>query len=234
MSSVYFPLLVQKASFLHSSIGRKWIVAITGILLIGFITIHLLGNLSIFLGPEVMNAYAARLHRLGPFLWMARLGLLLIAGLHIFYTMMLWRENLRANPQKYAVRKSLETTICARAMRLSGLVIVSFLLFHLAQFTWKWFHPEYKEWVDCLGQHDVYRMVVSAFASPWVTGFYLLSIGLLAMHLSHGIGSLFQTLGLTTQKLRSYLERTAFLIAWIFFLGYASIPAAVFLKFLAH
>ena len=80
MSSVYFPLPVQKASFLHSSIGRKWIVAITGILLIGFITIHLLGNLSIFLGPEVMNAYAARLHKLGPFLWMARLGLLVVAG----------------------------------------------------------------------------------------------------------------------------------------------------------
>ncbi|MFZ4115619.1 MAG: succinate dehydrogenase cytochrome b subunit [Chthoniobacterales bacterium] len=221
-------------TFFNSSIGRKWIVALTGLLLIGFITIHLLGNLSIFLGPEMMNAYAARLHRLGALLWIARLGLIVVAGLHLFFTIALWRENRAASSQKYAVRQSLETTLYARSMRLSGLVILSFVLFHLAQFTWKWVTPEYQEWYDVSGQHDVYRMLVAAFSSPWVAGFYLLSVGLLAMHLSHGISSLFQTLGLTNETLRPHFERAGLIVAWIFFLGYSSIPAAVFLKLLPY
>ena len=225
---------MQKTTFFNSSIGRKWIVAITGILLIGFITIHLLGNLSIFLGQEMMNAYAARLHQLGALLWVARLGLLAVAGGHIFFTIALWRENRRASPGKYAVKQSLETTVYARSMRLSGLVVLGFVLFHLAQFTWKWITPESQEWYDAAGRHDVYRMLVTAFASPWVAGFYLLSVGLLAMHLSHGIGSLFQTFGMTTKKFRSRLERAGFIVAWAFFLGYASIPAAIFLKLLHH
>lgn len=224
---------MHKTTFLHSSIGRKWVVAITGILLMGFITIHLLGNLSIFLGPEVINAYAARLQELGLLLWIARLGLLIVVGFHIFFTMALWRENHRARPKRYALRPSLETTLYARSMRLSGLVVLSFVLFHLAHFTWKWIHPEYKEWIDALGRHDVYRMLVVSFESPWITGFYLLSVGLLAMHLSHGIGSLFQTLGFTTQALRPRLQRAGVLIASIFFLGYASIPLAVFFHLLA-
>jgi succinate dehydrogenase / fumarate reductase cytochrome b subunit len=225
---------VQKSSFLNSSIGRKWIVAVTGILLIGFILIHLLGNLSIFLGPEIMNAYAARLHQLGILLWIARIGLLAVAGLHIFFTMALWRENHQASPQKYAVKQSLETTLYARSMRLSGLVVLGFVLFHLAQFTWKWVTPEYKEWIDSLGQHDVYRMLVAAFGNPWVTGFYLISVAFLAMHLSHGIGSLFQTFGLSNKKLRLRFQYAGLIAAWAFFLGYASIPAAVFLKLLPH
>lgn len=224
----------SKQHFLTSSIGKKWIVAITGLFLIGFITVHLLGNLSIFLGPEMMNAYAARLHQLGPLLWIARIGLILVAGLHIFFTILLWRENCRACPEKYTVRHSLETTVYARTMRLSGLVVLGFVLFHLAQFTWEWVTPESKEWYDAAGRHDVYRMLITAFLNPWVAGFYLLSVGLLAMHLSHGIGSLFQTFGLTTKKLRSRFQQVGILVAWIFFLGYASIPAAVFFKLLSN
>jgi len=227
-------LLVHKSSFLNSSIGRKSIVAVTGILLIGFILIHLLGNLSVFLGPEIMNAYAARLHHLGILLWIARAGLLIVVGLHIYFTMVLWRENHQALPQKYAVKQSLETTLYARSMRLSGLVVFSFVLFHLAQFTWKWITPEYKAWFDLLGQHDVYRMLLAAFGNPWVVGFYLLSVAFLSMHLSHGIGSLFQTLGLSNKKLRLRFQYAGLLAAWVFFLGYASIPAAVFFKFLPH
>ncbi|OHE78016.1 MAG: hypothetical protein A3F67_00955 [Verrucomicrobia bacterium RIFCSPHIGHO2_12_FULL_41_10] len=215
-----------------SSIGRKWIVAITGICLIGFITVHLLGNLSIFLGPDMVNAYATRLHELGALLWVARLGLLLVAGLHIYFTMLLWCENRHACPQKYAVKNDLQTTIYARSMRLSGLVVLGFVLFHLAQFTWEWVNPEYKEWYDYMGRHDVYQMLVSAFSNPWVSGFYLLSVALLAMHLSHGIGSLFQTFGISSAKLRPHFERAGLIVAWIFFLGYASIPVAVFFNLL--
>lgn len=191
---------------------------------------HLLGNLSIFLGPEAINSYSEKLHHLGVLLWVARLGLIAVAVLHVFFTISLWRENKKASPQKYAVQRTLETTLYARSMRLSGLVILGFVLFHLAQFTWELTNPDYKNWVDTLGRHDVYRMLVSAFSTWWVAGFYLLSVGLLALHLAHGIASLFQTLGLTSEKLRPRFERAGRLIALLFFVGYASIPVAVFFK----
>ncbi|MBX9742078.1 MAG: succinate dehydrogenase cytochrome b subunit [Chthoniobacterales bacterium] len=217
-------------SFFASSIGKKWVVALTGVLLIGFITLHLLGNLAIFLGPEAINSYSEKLHHLGVLLWIVRLGLLVVAGLHVFFTMALWRENKKASLEKYAVRQKLETTLYARSMRLSGLVVLGFVLFHLAQFTWELTNPDYKNWMDALGRHDVYRMLISAFSNLWVAGFYLLSVGLLALHLAHGVASLFQTLGLTSEKLRPRFERVSLIVAVLFFLGYASIPLAVFFK----
>ena len=201
-----------------SPIGRKWIVALTGIILILFVIAHLLGNLSI----------------LGALLWVARIGLLLAVFLHIWFTISLWRENLAARPQKYAVKNDLQTTVYARLMRLSGLVVLAFVLFHLAEFTWQAFTPEYKTWVDAQGRHDVYRMVIAGFSSPFVTCFYLLAIGLLAMHLSHGIASLFQTLGITTAKMRPLFEKGGRAIAWIIFAGYVSIPLAVFFGILRY
>ena len=222
----------SRSSFLSSSIGRKWVVAVTGLALIGFITVHLLGNLSIFLGPDAVNGYAANLHHLGKLLWVARLGLIAAAVLHIYFTMLLWRENRQASLQKYAVTQTLETTLYARTMRLSGLVIFGFVLFNLAQFTWEWVNPESKGWLDAAGRHDVYRMLVTAFGNPWVAGFYLLSVGFLALHLSHGIASLFQTLGLTSKKLRPRFEIAGKIVAWTFFLGYASIPTSVIFKFI--
>lgn len=222
----------HSTAFFSSSIGRKYIVAVTGLLLIGFVAAHLLGNLSIFLGADMINSYGQHLRDLGPLLWIARISLLLVVILHIYFTMALWRENKKATPQKYAVQHTLETTIYARSMRLSGLVILSFVLFHLAQFTWKWVNPEYELWLDAAGQHDIYRMLLAAFSNPWVAGFYLLSVGLLAMHLSHGIGSLFQTLGLASDKLRIRFQRAGLIIAWVFFIGYASIPVSIFLGLL--
>ena len=214
---------------LSSPIGRKWIVAITGIVLILFVIGHLLGNLSIFVGPDAMNSYAAFLKSTGELLWVVRIVLLTCVVLHIWFTITLWRENLSARPQKYAVKNDLGTTVYARLMRISGLTVLAFVLYHLAQFTWQAFNPEYKTWIDAQGRHDVYRMVVTAFECPFVSGFYILAVGLLGMHLSHGIASLFQTLGLTTEKLRPVFERGGLLIAWIIFLGFASIPTAVLL-----
>jgi len=214
---------------LASPIGRKWIVAITGIVLVLFVIGHLVGNFSIFLGPDSMNSYAHLLQNLGELLWLVRGILLVCVVLHIWFTITLWRENLAARPQKYAVKNDLGTTVYARLMRLSGLTVLAFVIYHLAQFTWEAFNPEYKTWVDARGYHDVYRMVVTAFSCPFVSGFYILAVGLLAMHLSHGIASLFQTLGLTTAKLRPLFARAGLILAWVIFLGFASIPASVLL-----
>jgi len=210
-----------------SSIGRKWVVAITGIVLVLFVIGHLVGNLSIFLGPDSMNSYAHLLQNLGELLWLVRIVLLACVVLHIWFTITLWRENMKARPQKYAVKNDLGTTVYARLMRISGLTVLSFVLYHLAQFTWEAFNPEYKTWVDPQGRHDVYRMVVTAFECPLVSGFYILAVGLLGMHLSHGIASLFQTLGITTKKMRPVFEKGGLIVAWIIFLGFASIPTAV-------
>jgi len=214
---------------LSSPIGRKWIVALTGIALILFVIGHLLGNLSIFAGPDAMNAYAAFLKSTGELLWVVRIVLLTCVALHIWFTITLWRENLAARPQKYAEKNDLGITVYARLMRISGLTVLAFVLYHLAQFTWEAFNPEYKTWVDMQGRYDVYRMVVTAFSCPFVSAFYVLAVGLLGMHLSHGIASLFQTLGLTTEKLRPVFEKGGLIIAWIIFLGFASIPTAVLL-----
>jgi succinate dehydrogenase / fumarate reductase cytochrome b subunit len=214
---------------LSSSIFRKWIVALTGIVLVLFVIGHLVGNFSIFLGPDSMNSYAHLLQNLGELLWLVRGILLICVVLHIWFTITLWRENRAARPQKYAVKNELGTTVYARLMRLSGLTVLAFVIYHLAQFTWEAFNPEYKTWVDARGYHDVYRMVVTAFSCPLVSGFYIIAVGLLAMHLSHGIASLFQTLGLTSLKMRPRYEFAARVIGWGLFLGFASIPASVLL-----
>ena len=212
-----------------SPIGRKWIVAITGIVLVLFVIGHLLGNMTIFVGPDAMNAYAAFLKSTGEILWVVRIVLLTCVVLHIWFTITLWRENLKARPRQYAVKSNLGTTVYARLMRLSGLTVLAFVLYHLAQFTWEAFNPEYKGWFDAQGRHDVYRMVVTAFSCPFVSAFYILAVGLLGMHLSHGIASLFQTLGITTEKLRPVFESGGKIVAWIVFLGFASIPTSVLL-----
>ena len=217
-----------------SSIGRKWIVALTGIILVLFVVGHLVGNLSVFLGPDAINAYALFLQGLGEILWVIRIVLLACVVLHIWFTITLWRENLKARPQKYAVKNDLGTTVYVRLMRLSGLVVLAFVLFHLAEFTWQAFNPEFRTWVDAQGRHDVYRMIIAGFSNPFVSAFYILAIGLLAMHLSHGIASLFQTLGVTTAKLRPVFEQGGRLIAWVIFAGYVSIPLAVFFHLLRY
>lgn len=218
--------------WIFSSLGKKIVVALTGVILVGFVIGHLLGNFTFFFGPDAINTYAMKLQALGPLLWVVRIGLLVTVGLHIFFTMLLWKENHAATPQKYAVDAPMKRTVFARTMRLTGLIVLAFVAFHLAHFTLFLIHPSYAQLKTMLnGQevHDVYAMVVLGFQNPWVSGFYLLSLALLAFHLSHGVASLFQTLGLTTQAMRSRYEAFAYILAWALFAGYAAIPLSILL-----
>lgn len=218
--------------WVFSSIGKKTVVAVTGLVLVGFVIAHLLGNLTFFFGPDAINTYAVKLQALGPLLWVARIGLLVAVGLHIYFTMLLWKENQAATPQKYAVKAPMKTTIFARTMRLSGLIILAFVAFHLAHFTLFFVNPDYAKLETTLhGQevHDVYRMVVLGFQNPFVSAFYLLSLALVAFHLSHGVASLFQTLGFTSQTMRPRYELLAKVLAWALFAGYAAIPLSILL-----
>lgn len=222
------PLLV----FAKSSIGKKWIVGISGALLVFFVIAHLAGNLTIYIGPhgEGINVYAEALHASPPFLWLARGGLLLVFLVHIGTTLSLVMENRRARPQRYAVKNHIQSTIFVRTMALSGLVVLSFVIFHVLQFA-AGLTP-HAGLYDMEGRHDVAAMIILSFHNPWVSGFYLLSLILLGMHLSHGISSLFQTFGLNSRKAAGLIRTAALAAAWVLMAGFASIPVASVTGFL--
>jgi len=219
-------------AFYHSSIGKKWVVAITGLALILFVVGHLLGNLQIFLGQNAINAYAERLQGLGELLWVARIGLIVAVLLHIVTTVLLAIQNKLARDTPYAVKKRVAATIAARTMLLSGLLIVSFVIFHILHYTTLSIHPEWKQLVDSSGRHDVYSMMIYGFSSPLVSGFYILSIFFLCLHLNHGIQSFLQTLGIRTRGFAPAISRVSVIGSWLIFAGYISIPVAVLLKVL--
>lgn len=207
-------------------------VSLTGVILVLFVIGHMVGNLTIFFGPDAINSYAVHLRDLGPLLWVVRLGLLTAVVLHIVFTMLLWKENAAAKPQKYAVKATIQTTIFARTMRMTGLFVLTFVVFHIAHFTLLIVHPEYRTYhtmLDGHEVHDVYRMIIVGFSNPIVSIFYIVAMGFLAFHLSHGIGSLFQTLGFSNQRMRVLYERGARIVAWGLFVGFSAIPAAVLL-----
>jgi len=216
------PVLV----FARSSIGKKWIVGISGGLLILFVLAHLAGNLTIYVGPfgEGINVYAQALHSSPLLLWSARGGLLIVFLVHIITTLSLVLENRRAKPKRYAVKARVQSTIYVRTMALSGLVVLSFLIFHVLQFA-AGMSP-HSHLYDLEGRHDVAAMIILSFHNPLVSGFYLLSLVLLGMHLSHGISSVFQTFGLNGRKSAGLIRNGALVVAWTLMAGFASIPVA--------
>jgi succinate dehydrogenase / fumarate reductase cytochrome b subunit len=218
------------SSFFRTSVGKKFIVAITGVVLIAFIVGHLLGNLQIFLGPEWINSYAEHLRELGPFLWVIRAFLLINVLLHIFYTISLALENRRARPVRYKKKENVKATFASRSMALSGLIVLAFILYHLAHFTVRVTDPRFLLLkADPLNRYDVYSMMVYGFQNYFVSGFYVLGMFLLALHLSHGTSSFFQSLGLNEEKLTPRLAIAGRIFAWLIFIGYTSIPVAVLL-----
>jgi len=218
------------AAFYRSSVGKKMIVAVTGIILILFVVGHLLGNLQIFIGPDWINGYSQRLHDLGPLLCLIRIFLLLTVAIHIYVTIQLAIENRRARPEPYIDRQYVKATFASRHMLMSGLIVVAFIIYHLAHFTDRITDPRFALLkLDPLHRYDVYSMMVYGFQSYLVSGFYVLGLFLLALHLSHGSSSFFQSLGLNDKKLAPRLALGGRIFAWLLFAGYTSIPVAVLL-----
>ncbi len=220
----------QISAFYRSSIGKKFIVAATGVVLIAFIIGHLLGNLQIFLGPDWINSYAEHLRALGPFLWIIRVFLFVTVVLHIYFTIRLAIDNRRARPVGYKKKEHVKATFASRSMVISGLVVFAFILYHLAHFTVRVIDPRFDLLkADPLYGADVYSMMVYGFQNPIVSAFYIIAMFLLTLHLSHGASSFFQSLGLNDKKLAPRLERWGRTFAWLIFVGYTSIPVAVLL-----
>ena len=216
--------------FYSSSIGRKIIVAITGIILILFVIGHLLGNLQIFIGPDWINGYSEHLRDLGPLLWAVRIFLLVTVIIHIYVTIQLAIQNRRARPEPYIDKNYVKATFASRHMVMSGLIVLAFIIYHIAHFTVRVTDHRFGLLkVDPLGHYDVYSMMVYGFQNYYVSGFYILGLFLLALHLSHGSSSFFQSLGLNDKKLTPRLALGGRIFAWLIFIGYTSIPIAVLL-----
>ena len=210
----------------HSSLGKKYVMAITGLLLFLFVIVHMAGNLQVYLGREAMNTYAALLASKPALLWTARVGLLIITMLHIISALQLAAENRAARPQNYAEGKPI-ATFASRTILVSGLIIFAFIVYHLMHFTLGVTNPDFADLQDPLGQHDVYQMVIEGFRNPYVSVFYIVSMGLLCLHLSHGVSSLFQSLGIRRKTTVASFNRFAQVSAFVIFVGNCSIPIAI-------
>ena len=214
-----------------SSLTRKYLMAISGVLLFLFVIAHMLGTLQVFLGPESLNAYGAFLKSKPGLLWSVRLILLVIVVFHIVTGIQLALQNRRARPVRYANSKPPYANLASRTVLISGLVIFLFVAYHLMQFTLGVTNPEYLHLEDSKGRHDVYRMTVEGFSNPEVTLFYVIAMGLLCLHLSHGVSSAFQSLGLKNKRTESLICRVSQVAAIIIFVGNSSMPLAVLFGF---
>ncbi len=223
---------MNAAAFYRTSVGKKVIVAVSGLVLISFVVGHLLGNLQIFLGPDWINSYAEHLRALGPLLWAIRVFLLLSFIVHIYVSIRLAIDNRRARPEAYVKKDYVKATFASRYMWLSGLVVLAFLLYHLAHFTVRVADPRFALLkADPLNRYDVYSMMVYGFQNVVVSAFYVLAMFLLMLHLTHGASSFFQSVGLNNKRLTPRFALAGRIFAWLIFIGYTSIPVAVLLGF---
>ncbi|KAA3605766.1 MAG: succinate:quinone oxidoreductase [Planctomycetota bacterium] len=214
------------ARTLQSSIGSKFLMSVTGILLLLFVIAHMLGNLQVFAGPDQLNAYAAKLQSLGPLLWVVRLGLLAIFVVHIGAAIRVTNSNRAARPVAYVYPGSVQSTFAGRTMMMSGLIVLAFLIYHVLHFTVGTTNPDHFHLVDETGRHDVYSMVVMGFSQWPIALVYVVANILVGVHISHGASSAFQTLGVTHPRLAFLKQGFGPGIATLIVVGNLSMPLA--------
>jgi succinate dehydrogenase / fumarate reductase cytochrome b subunit len=207
-------------TFYSTSIGKKVVMAITGLILFGFVIGHMLGNLQVFMGANQMNAYAAMLKANATLLWGVRIVLLVAVLLHIVAAVQLTRMSQRSRPEEYHYKDVIQADYAARTMRWSGPIIAVFVIYHVLHFTTGSVHPRFDV-------HDVYRNVISGFRVWPVSLFYIIAMVALAFHLWHGVWSMFQTLGLINPKSDKIIHRLAAIATLALVIGFISIPMAV-------
>lgn len=211
----------------RSAVGLKALMAVSGIVLFGFVLGHMAGNLKLYLGPESINHYAEWLREVGTpllpragVLWIARIGLLVAVAVHIGAAWKLTLVNRRARPQGYEGRSVVQATYAARTMRWGGVILLLFVLYHLADLTFGWANPDFVP-------GDVYHNVVAGFSVWWVSALYIVGQIALAFHLYHGLWSLFQSLGWNHPAYNGWRRRFAATFALVVLAGNLSFPLAV-------
>lgn len=244
---------MSKFNPFNSTIFNKIIMASTGGIIVLFLIAHCLGNLQMFLGRDVFNSYARFLQSTGELLWVVRIVLLVSILLHIFTSIKLLILNNAAKPDNYKVKSYVSSTIYSRSMIYTGILILLLVVYHLLHFTVYVAEPAYASYHEMYGpklkteaviemngeiitadagegifqRHDAYKMVVAGFSKWYISLVYILFVFFVGLHLAHAIQSMFQTLGWNGPKLTPALKTVSMLLGWGLFIGFASVPVAV-------
>lgn len=210
-------LLLQ---FWDSTIGKKYVMAVTGVGLVLFAFLHMAGNLQVFMGADVFNDYAHKLQSLGPLLWIARAGLFAMAVLHIISAVQLTARARAARPVGYVKRESQIATLASRTMRVGGVLLAVFLVFHILHFTTGQLHPAFSK-------GGAYGNVVLGFENVWVAIFYIVAMTFFGLHLYHGVWAGARTLGATKPNPNPMERKLALGLAIIVWAGFIAVPLGV-------
>ncbi|MBX3044090.1 MAG: succinate dehydrogenase cytochrome b subunit [Candidatus Kapabacteria bacterium] len=246
---------MSKFNPFNSTIFNKIVMAATGAILVLFLIGHCVGNLQIFLGQDVFNTYAHFLQSTGELLWIVRLVLLASILLHVVTSLKLKSLNNSAKPEGYRVKSYVKSTLYSRSMIYSGIVIFLLAVYHLLHFTAQVTNPEYAEFEQSYGpklktealiemngeivpvsagdgifqRHDAYKMVIAGFNKWYISVVYILFVFFVGLHLAHAVQSMFQTLGWNGPRLSPILTTLSKVIGWGLFLGFSSVPVAVWI-----
>jgi succinate dehydrogenase / fumarate reductase cytochrome b subunit len=211
----------------RSSIGKKVLMAISGVVWIGYLALHMWGNLHFFQGQKAFNHYAEFLREVGypvftyaQILWVIRVIILAAIAVHIWAAVALFRQAQQARSTNYAVKRVLQANYATRFMRIGGVVILLFVIFHLAQFTWGW--------VTDFERSDPYTNLIVGFSNPVIVLFYLIALAALALHLFHGVWSMFQTLGWNNRDWDGFFRGLAIFVAVVIPVGFAIVPLSIY------
>ena len=213
----------------QSQVGRKILTGLTGVLLVLFIVFHLVGNLAIFGDPNAMNSYSHFLHQLGPLLWIARIGLILIFVVHAWIGISIWFGKKKARPQDYKVYSSKggpsKQSLSSRSMAFTGVVLLIFVIFHVNTFA---LGDMGTVTVDGVEMHDIKTLVLDTFANPFYAFGYTFVMMLLGAHLGHGIWSAFTSLTLSSPKASAMVYTVGVIVAVILAIGFLFIPLYIY------
>lgn len=213
--------------YLRSSLGKKQVMAVTGLMLALFVFVHMLSHLLMFSGADAYNGYAHDMQSLGPLLWVLRGGLLSVFLVHVIVAIGLILANKRARPVSYKRFVPVRSRFYSRAMAFTGLLLLAFVVMHLLHFTTGDLWSDFYGHVDGKGRHDVHRMMVLSFQKPLLVGLYLGALAFLCMHLAHGMSSWFQSLGLNHRKYNSIIRVVGPVYGVSVFAGYVAVPLAI-------
>lgn len=216
-------------AFYRSTVGKKVIMAVTGLIGIGFVILHIAGNLQAFEGQAKLNAYSAALHGpLNELLWVVRVVLIVAVILHVTMAYQLTRRTSAARPIAYQRREPQVSTLAARTMTWGGVLLLAFIVFHILHFTTETFDPGHAAgMVDVRGDHDIYGNIVASFHVWWVAAFYIVAMIALGLHMFHGAWSSLRTLGYAKPSEHPLHRRIALVLAIAIWLGFTVVPVGV-------
>lgn len=205
----------------RTTIAMKWLMAVTGIVMFGYLVGHMAGNLQIFMGPAKINGYAHFLHTTPSLLWGTRVLLVASVVLHIGSAWWLTRANQAARPVRYQVYKPRASTYASRTMVWSGPIILLFVIYHLLHLTFGVAHQDFR------GFEDVYHNLVTAFRVPIVSIAYIVALAALAFHLHHGLWAMFNSLGVSHPRYEAFKRSFATAFTLLIAIGFVVVPIAV-------